>query len=149
MGLTDMFKSKKYNKIFDQVWKIVWPRFKQLPEEETAEQEFHLVFVGTLLYAARVNAALVAGMQETVAKTVALKILSGANYDKEMEDEIIFIFSEEKTAEYANRLNAQLRALAEKAKNEGTLRTGPSVEGYMEEIETLRTLLREQLSRED
>lgn len=147
MGLTDMLKTKKYNKIFDQVWKIVWPRFKNLPEGEK-EQELHLVFVGTLLYAARVNAALAAGMQESVAKSVALKILSGANYDKEMEDEIIFVFSEEKTADYATGLNAQLRALAEKAKTDGTLRTGPSVEQYMVAIDELRSQLGDQLSLE-
>lgn len=141
MALFDVFKAGKSNKIFDAVWRVVWPQVGSIPDGDEQERRRYLLFLGTILYSTRYNASLAAGMQASSANAAALKVLAGAKYDKDLEDDIVFMFSEAENADYAARLNSLVGSLTRKAGETGRLQTGLWFDSVMEEISGLQQQL--------
>lgn len=146
MSILDLFKTRKYNKINDHTWTAIWGAVKTPPSDDASERDLYPVFVGTLLYATRYQAALAAGMEETVAVSVALAVVGKANFDAAMEDQILTVFSadpQNRAAGYAAALNAQVAVVAGMAKTSGAVPSGGQVDAALEEIRGLAGLLGE------
>ena len=149
MALSDIFKSRKSNKIHQQVWPIIWDRVKTPPADDAAARELHAVFVGTLLYATRYQAAIAAGMEDSIAKTVALHVVSQANFDEQMRDRVLSVFSanaEDGAAEYAATLSSLMAAIVGRAKSRGGAPEGASGEDLLKELDALMPVLAEHVA---
>ncbi len=149
MALFDLFRTRKANRIHQQVWEILWERVKTPPTGDAGARELHAVFVGTLLYATRYQAALASGMEETIAKTIALQNVAQANFDEQMRDQVLSVFSakpENRAADYAATLHRLMATLVDQTKTSGRAPEGESVEELLQEIANLMPVLNGQLA---
>ena len=149
MALFDLFRARKASKLHQQVWELLWERVKTPPTGDANARELHAVFVGTLLFATRYQAALASGMEETIAKTVALQDVAQANFDEQMRDQVLSVFSakpEGRSADYAATLHRLMAALVDQTKTYGRAPEGASVEERLQEIENLMPVLAGQLA---
>ncbi|MDF1556085.1 MAG: hypothetical protein P1P84_23635 [Deferrisomatales bacterium] len=149
MAFTDLFRTRRANKIHEQVWQTLWERVKTPPTEDAGARELHVVCVGTLLYATSYQAAIASGMDEAIAKTVALQNVAEANFDEQMRDRVLSVFSakaEHRMADHAATLNRLTAALVDQTKTRGRNPAGEQEEELLKAIQGLMPLLAGQLA---
>jgi hypothetical protein len=152
MAFSDIFKTRKSSKIHKNAWQAIWNRVKTPAAGDAAARELHVVFVGTLLYATRYQAALAAGMEETIARTVALQVVAQASFDQPMRDRVLSVFSasaKDRTSEFAATLNSLVAAVVERAGAGGEESGGAVLEGLLDDISNLLPSLAERLAAAD
>jgi len=148
MAIADLFRTRKSNRVHRQVWKVLWERVKTPPAGDAGARELHAVFVGTLLYASRYQAALAAGMEQSTAKTIALQAVAGANFDGQMRDQVLSVFAanpEPRADDYAVTLQRVVADLVERTGARGGAPGGGSAEDVLAEVDTLMPVLAGQL----
>ena len=135
MAIRDALRLRKFNKLYNQVWALVWERAQAIsPAEENAVA--HLCFVGTLIYGVRYQVGLKVGMDESFARTLAIMAIDKAGYDKDMEDAVNQVFSgaaDDAAKAYVSPLYAWISAVIEGARHPESA----AGEGLHEELEKL------------
>lgn len=152
MALSDLFKNRKANKINDAVWTAIWAVANRAPADDGTAKQRYLVFLGSLIYVTRYQAALAAGMEATIATSSALLVVGRAGYPRPMEQAILNIFSkaeENPAAVYAASLNAVIGRLTSLAVSGGQILAGPDTEALLAEVVALEAVLAEALPEAD
>ena len=148
MAFADVFKTRRSAKLHQRAWQVIWERVKNPPDGDPAAKELHVVFVGTLLFSTRYQAAVAAGMEETTAKTVAMQVVGQAGFDEGMRDKVLSVFSasrEDPSSDYATKLHSLTAVIVDRAKTCGGAPEADSVGEVLQGMENLFPLLGQRL----